>query len=259
MSNGGSSRIKHIALLAAAASLIAAISVRGWEHTLTALPHVSTACPKGVRSILVIGQSHASNTGPKRHVAWTDSYSFHAGKCFYLRDPMPGTAGRGGSIWPKFAEALGKPAVIANIAISGSAIDKWTTDRQLALVREKLAAMKKAGYPDPLVIWMQGETDAGKQTDAATYLAELRKLHAVAPGSRWLIVRESICYGRQRKYRPLDDARDRLAREHANVTVGPDLDKFPLSFRGDDKCHLTAEGQDILARTIADAARPLLR
>lgn len=259
MSDGGSSRIKHIALLVAAASLIAAISVRGWEHTLTALPHISAACPKDARSILVIGQSHASNTGPKRHIAWADSYSFDAGQCFYLRDPMPGTAGKGGSIWPRFAEALGKPVVIANMAISGSAIDKWTTDRQLARVRGKLAAMKKAGYPDPLVIWMQGETDAGKQTDAATYLAELRKLHAVAPGSLWLIVRESICYGRQAKHRPLDDARDRLAREQENVTIGPDLDQFPLNLRGDDKCHLTAEGQDILSRQIADAARPLLR
>ncbi|HEV7340864.1 MAG TPA: sialate O-acetylesterase [Sphingopyxis sp.] len=251
--------MKRTIILTAALLVFALISVRGWEHTVTALPQIEAKCPEGTDAILVIGQSHASNTGPKRHISWSRSYSFDGGACYYLRDPMPGTAGEGGSIWPKFAEFLRKPVVISNLAISGSAISQWTADTQRAKIRQAITDLDRSGFPDPLIIWMQGETDAAKSTDTTTYHAELTKLFATAPKHRWLIMRESVCYGKQTKWKPLDEARDQLAAENPNVTIGPDLDLLPLPLRQRDKCHLTAEGQEVLARQIAAAAAPILR
>ncbi|MBN8843236.1 MAG: hypothetical protein J0H88_08305 [Sphingomonadales bacterium] len=250
--------MKRAAIAVAVLIVFATVSLRGWEHTLTALPHLEAQCPKATDAILVLGQSHASNTGTKRQVAWERSYSFDREKCFYLRDPMPGTAGNGGSIWPSFAEFTENPVVIADMAISGSAIEQWTTETQLRKIRRTLAAMKRAGYSEPLVVWMQGETNAARRTGASTYNAELEKLIAVAPRLKWLIVRESVCDDVQVKWRPLDEARDKLAREHANVVIGPDLDHIPARLRQEDRCHLTPEGQNLLARQLAESAKPLL-
>ena len=119
--------------------------------------------------------------------------------------------------------------------------------------------MEKAGYPKPLIIWMQGETDAAKATSADVYFTELTKLHSAAPELRWLIMRESVCHENQAKWKPLDEARERLVADMPNVTIGPDLDLLPLTLRQRDKCHLTADGQDVLARQIAAAATPILR
>jgi lysophospholipase L1-like esterase len=171
---------------------------------------------------------------------------------------MPGTAGRSGSIWPSFVDALGRPVVIANLAISGSAIDEWTTRASVARIRETLGQLRTAGYPNPVIIWMQGETDGGRRTTADTYFRQLETLMTVAPSVPWLLTRESICYDNQRKWQPLDDARNRLRAIHPNVTIGPDLDRIPLALRQADRCHLTTAGQDRLARELAQAVGPLL-
>ena len=105
---------------------------------------------------------------------------------------------------------------------------------------------------------MQGETDGARRTSAAAYHAQLQKLMTLAPQLRWLMTKESICYDVQTKWTPLDAARERLARERSNVTIGPDLDSIPLAQRQGDKCHLTPEGQELLATALANAARPLL-
>ena len=257
----GGVRPWHVAIvmiLAAIAALALLASQKGFEHSLAGLPHWSTACPQGASAVLVIGQSQASNTGPKRHISLSGSRAFADGKCYYLRDPMPGTGGRGGTIWPGFADRLGRRVLIADIAISGSAIEEWTVPAQLAKVRRTLDDLRRAGYPDPLIIWMQGETNGARRTTAAAYHAQLRTLLQQAPDRRWLITRESICYGMQDKWRPLDEARDRIARAFPNVTLGPDLDNLGLAMRQEDRCHLTVEGQARLASGLADAARPLL-
>ena len=234
------------------------LSQKGFEHSLAGLPHWTTACPQGAPAILVIGQSQASNTGPRRHISFTGSRAFASGSCYYLRDPMPGTAGRGGTIWPLFADKLGKKVVIADIAISGSAIEEWTVPKQLARFRRALADLRAAGYSKPLIIWMQGETNGARRTSAAAYGTHLRTLLDVAPDLPWLITRESICYGMQTKWQPLDVARNRLAARFRNITIGPDLDEIGLQLRQPDHCHLTPSGQERLAAAMAKAAAPLI-
>ncbi len=255
----GNSKIRVLSVLLVLFGIVAfAVSRKGLEHNLAGLPHWTTSCPRNAVPILVIGQSQASNTGPRRHISFSGSRAFADGHCYYLRDPMPGTGGRGGTIWPEFADRIGKPVLIADIAISGSAIEQWTTPDQLAKFSRTLTALRAAGYPKPLIIWMQGETNGAQQSSANAYYAQLHILLQVAPDYRWLITRESICYGMQTKWMPLDMARDRIAREFKSVTIGPDLDKFGLSLRQSDRCHMTANGQAILANALAITARVLL-
>jgi hypothetical protein len=80
----------------------------------------------------------------------------------------------------------------------------------------------------------------------------------IAPDNRWLITRESICYGLQKKWPPLDVARDKIARDFRTVTIGPDLDTTGIAFRQSDRCHLTFAGQAALSTDLAVAAEPLL-
>ncbi|MBJ6122619.1 sialate O-acetylesterase [Sphingomonas mollis] len=245
-------------ILSLVAFLVYQISTRGWTQIVTGLPKVSVPCPSSAQAFLVIGQSHASNTGVERHRPTATAYAFDDGDCYSLMDPMPGTTGRSGSIWPAFADALGHPSVIANIAISGSAIEQWTTSEQMAKVRRTLAAMKATGYPDPIIIFMQGETNAGLRDPAARYLAQLRRLISVDPTATWIITRESVCRKSPTKWQPLDDARDQLAREYAGVVIGPDLDRIPMNKRQDDRCHLTSAAQTWLGHQIAYTVRSLV-
>jgi len=230
-----------------------------FEHSVAGLPHWATSCPKNATPILVIGQSQASNTGPRRHISFSGSRAFADGKCYYMRDPMPGTAGRGGTIWPIFADMLSKRVVVANIAISGSAIKQWTMPEQIAKFRRTLADFRAAGYPKPIIIWMQGETDGASRTDAHIYYAHLHKILQIAPNNHWIITRESICYTFQNKWAPLDVARDKIASEFPKVTIGPDLDAMGLEFRQTDHCHLTDEGQELLAKNLSATAQYLIR
>ncbi|KQU47472.1 hypothetical protein ASG67_14605 [Sphingomonas sp. Leaf339] len=232
------------------------LATRGWTQIVTGLPRISRSCPSpSTQAFLVIGQSHASNTGVERHRTTATAYAFADGDCYPLMDPMPGTTGRNGSVWPAFADALGHPSIIANISISGSAIEQWTTPAQMAKVRRTLNAMKATGYRDPIVIFMQGETNAALQNSAARYYDQLRQLISVDPTATWIVTRESICGKSPTKWQPLDDARDRLAREYDRVVIGPDLDRIPMSRRQDDKCHLTSVAQTWLGQQLAATVR----
>jgi predicted membrane-bound mannosyltransferase len=259
----GSARKLYVLLALVGILLISLVSLRihrsGWQQTLTALPRFPVTCPTDTQAILVMGQSHASNTGPHRNVAERKSYATSGSRCYRLRDPMPGTAGRGGSIWPGFADALDRSVTIADIAISGSAIEDWTTPDMLGKVNKTLAELRAAGFRPPLVIWMQGETDAARRTTADVYHSHLRRLLDATGDLTWLITRESVCYDIQTKWRALDEARDRLARENPNVHLGPDLDSMPRELRQQDNCHLTTQGQQVLGMALAESAKPLIR
>jgi hypothetical protein len=228
-------------------------------HSLAGLPHWTTRCPKDATAILVIGQSQASNTGPRRHISFSASRAFADSQCYYLRDPMPGTAGRGGTVWPEFADKIGKRLVIEDIAISGSAIEEWTAPDQLRRFKTAITQLHAAGYPNPIIILMQGETNTATHTTAASYYQSLHSLLEVAPKNDWIITRESVCYARQRKWVPLDIARDRIAREFPNVTIGPDLDQIGIALRQPDHCHMTPEGQTLLAGELSASARGLMQ
>ena len=227
------------------------VSSKGIAHSIAGLPHVPATCDTRSHPILVIGQSQASNTGPVRSISDIKSFALDQRVCYHLRDPMPGSGGRGGSLWPRFAGALRQPVTIIDIAISGSAIERWTTQKQLAKIKTALADFKALGFAEPTIIWMQGETNAARHDSANRYEAQLRKVLATAPNAHWIITRESICNGVEAPSTALNVARDRVAAAFPQVTIGPDLDTIPLSYRQEDRCHMTPAAQDLIAHQMA--------
>lgn len=226
---------------------------KGLAHSIAGLPHIPTACDTHSHPILVIGQSQASNTGPVRSISDIKAFALDQETCYHLRDPMPGSGGRGGSLWPRFANAVHQPVTIINLAISGSAIELWTGKEQITKIRGALADFKKLGFADPTIIWMQGETNAARHDTAEHYEAQLRALLATAPTNRWIITRESICSKIDTPSSALNVARDRVAAAFPRVTIGPDLDTIPLSYRQEDRCHMTPAAQELIAYQLAEA------
>jgi hypothetical protein len=248
-----------LTLLCATSFVLYKIYTKGWVQVVTALPHLPVRCPPKKTAILVIGQSQASNTGQYRRIPNYDkAFAFADGKCFHLRDPVPGTLGRSGSIWPIFVDNLKSEIIIANISISGSSIEQWTTKAAKYKIASTIRSLNQAGYSAPIIILMQGETNAGLKTSRASYRNSLKKLIGVAPYHKWLITRESICFDNQTKWHPLDEARNDVALQNKNIVIGPDLDKIPLNMRLNDRCHLQKSGQDWLAMQMSVYVRRMM-
>lgn len=233
------------------------LSTKGFAHSVAGLPHLATSCDTNSHPILVIGQSQASNTGPVRAISGIRSFALNDGICYHLRDPMPGTGGRGGSVWPRFADALQQPVTIIDIAISGSAIERWTTPEQVQKVHRALADFKALGFAEPTIIWMQGETNAARNDTKEHYEKQLKTVLDIAPRHNWIIARESICNAVTVRSASLNEARDSIARTFPHVTIGPDLDDIPLGLRQPDHCHMTPENQKVIAQQLADIFKTL--
>lgn len=230
---------------------------KGWTHVVSGLPHFPQACDVRSHPILVLGQSQASNTGPLRDNSVIQAFALEEGSCYHLRDPMPGTGGRGGSIWPRFANSLNQPVTITNLAISGSSIEEWTNPRQIKKIQHALKGFKDKGFSSPTIIWMQGETNAARHDTSEHYELELRKLMSIAPYNQWIITRESICRPISLPSAALNQARDRVAKRFPRVVFGPNLDTIPLSQRQPDRCHMTSANQELIAQQLADTFRHL--
>lgn len=218
----------------------------GAGHLVTLLPTPEVHCPEHVRTtaILVLGQSQGANTGEARTIARSpNSFMFQDGKCWHLQDPVKGTPDRGGSIWPAFADSYARPVIVSNLSVSGSSIKLWVTSEKIALIHRSLEDLRRLGY-NPVIIWMNGETDSAAGMTADEYLKYLNVLGHEFAESRWFITRESRCYDKQSKYRPLDEARDHFVSFQPTLRkMGPDLDKVPVSLRQPDGCHLNRDGQ----------------
>lgn len=241
-----------VAAVAAILLAIAAVPRPLREHLLTRLPLAPIACPSEATTIVVFGQSQATNSGERRAIGPDHAYAFHDGRCYPLRDPLPGASGRGGSVWPAFAHAYGRPVVIINGSVDGAAIEDLA-GAPVRRLRVQIAEAERHGLDADLTIYMQGETDAARETGATDYLAHLRRLRAALPG-RWLLMRHSRCD--HAPWPPLDAARAALARADAEVTLGPQLDELGPALRRDG-CHFNRTGQDVVGAAIARAARQL--
>lgn len=247
-----SAKIAALVLIVAGASVAIKAYCKGWTHIITAIPHVRRSCNTRSHPILVLGQSQASNTGSSRSISNIEAFALNQGNCYHLRDPMPGTGGRGGSVWPRFANILNQPVTITDIAISGSAIEQWTTPEQINKVLTAIRAFKEKGFSQPTIIWMQGETNAARHNTTAQYESQLQKIIAIAPNNKWIIARESICANINSPSIELNIARDHIAHRYKNVIIGPNIDDIPLSQRQSDRCHMTEANQELIARRLAD-------
>ena len=234
-----------------------AISQKGFAHFITYAPHIPISCPAlATRAYLILGQSQAANSGQIRHIPQHLSHVFKDGTCYALRDPIVGATNKGGSIWPAFSDALGGNIVMTNMAITGSSIKDWTKPKQIQKVKAALTKMRQQGW-EPKIIWMQGEADAYFKMNPDEYEKNLRQVVALAPSSQWVITRESKCLDLQTVNVGMNLARDHVAADFPNVSIGLDLDAFPITMRQDDHCHFTSEAQRQIGTALTK--NPILR
>ncbi len=133
----------------------------------------------GVGEVFITaGQSNAGNHGHTRQAAADDRVvSYHAGTWAHARDPMPGTTGDGGSIWPILGDMLVRnlqvPVGFACVAVGGSASSYWLPPatggygRLLTILGELEAGGARA------ILWHQGESDSMGLVSAEQYYSNL--------------------------------------------------------------------------------------
>ena len=230
----------------------ATVALNEWRSEDHAAPQT---CEKlralGAPLIIVLGQSNAASHG-QPDAAAPPTWIFHAGGCGLRGDPLPGTTGRGASIWPWLAQDLkaqvphGAPVVLAPIAVGGTRIDHWTSPGPMnALLLSSLAQVAASGLPVRAIVWQQGEADMLAGTSAEEYQAGLgmlgRTIAARGIDAPLYIARSTYC--RQSGTGAIRRGVDRYLDAHAGLRVraGPDTDLL-LGENRYDGCHFSAIG-----------------
>jgi lysophospholipase L1-like esterase len=250
-------------LLIAAAAALAALYWFGWrpahareqraEQTLSGiqLPRASDAKPCRVAAqaprpivLLALGQSNAGNHGQSRGGSahgsvWVD------GRCYAIRDPLPGGTGSGGSLWSRLAvELANDDLTLIVLGVDATSVSDWTGGNA---VRRRLDALLQALQRDGVrvsaVLWQQGESDARTGTTRDIYaerftaLVQNLRQHAVA--APIIAARSTRC--RNDGSADVRDAIADVARREPGVHVGPDFDALDASLRSDG-CHFSTSG-----------------
>lgn len=249
----------------------------GMEKNWTRLPGPSAAagrtpvaCPDPAITHLLVtgGQSNAANAGTARATLpeGAEVYIWFDGQCFHGEDPMLGAGGTGGSLWPPIgaalADGLGAPVLFVNGAVGASQVGDWLDRRSgyLNTLLGRIAQAQTAGYTPELILWHQGETDAGIMPDTpkgrATMQAQFEALTGAlleaTPNARLYLFQASKCTGAQRVngvaamravQRAVADGNDR-------IIEGLDTDTFGDDFRW-DRCHFNSHGREAITDVLA--------
>ncbi|MEN2991746.1 sialate O-acetylesterase [Tistrella sp. BH-R2-4] len=241
----------------------------GAYGTIPGAPFARPAtCPDGnAITILIAGQSNAANTVPDRRQAGRGAYSLMGGHCHHLADPLPGASGWKGSMWPLFADGLtastGRPVVLIGAAVGGSRVADWSSPygHAIAGLPARITTATAAGLPVDLVIWIQGEADANRDTPAERYTAGLTRvidrIDGLTGGSPWIIVPTALRIdGRQNMAirRAQNMVIDAAPRRHR----GPDLDRINGPGDRHDGVHLARAAADRVAAALAEQAAAIV-
>jgi hypothetical protein len=215
-------------------------------------PQVDLAALQGKRLMvaLVFGQSNSGNGGETRATAGNDVYVFHQGRLAAADDPLPGASGSGGSVWtrlgPRIVErGLADAVVFVPVVVGGSPIERWTPDGDVhPLLVTALDDLASAGIPLTHLLWHQGESDAGRGTPPADYVARfhsmLETFRSRGIDAPVLVSVATLC----RAHRPDDvirDAQRSLVNPELGIFAGPDTDLLGYAYRYDG-CHFSTEG-----------------
>lgn len=234
----------------------------------------SIPCPKDAFVIVTGGQSNAANhlSDPVDASPDLPAYMFFRSRCYPLQDPVLGATGNRGSLWTRLGLRLAaetrRSVVFINGGVTSTAFRDWTIhptgyfERLHATVKDAAAA----GLRPNLVIWHQGESDAHRAADTATFAAELDDLlHRVRrdlvpdPRRPILLFKTSVCAGnRLNPNTALREAQRRAAETHEGVLIAMDTDTLGKRDRYDD-CHFNARGREAIVDHLTGQIAPLIR
>lgn len=222
-------------------------------------------CPS--RDALVIltgGQSNAANSYGDVDPMESNLQlaMIHEGKCYALQSPVLGATGNGESLWPRLGQALteryDRPVVFINGAVGTTQVSDWLDSRSgyLERMRRAIVGAQGLGFQPSLVLWIQGETDAGIQVEPDAFRQDFEELIGsidLTIGERgstpnWVLYRSSYCMGRDNNGPKLEAALASLTNERADrLHLGPSLTAYDNTHRRDG-CHLNRKGRDKLIK-----------
>jgi hypothetical protein len=116
--------------------------------------------------ILTLGQSNAGNSSNSLDTAGSSVYSYYNGKLYQAADPLIGSNGIGGSVWPAIADrlistGLYKHVVLIPIAVGNTNIDNWAHGKCSEKLKETLRDLKSRNIKLTHILWHQGESNNG--------------------------------------------------------------------------------------------------
>ncbi len=195
--------------------------------------------------VLVLGQSNSANHAETRADGGPGVYSWHEGRCYEARDPLPGASGSGGSLWTRLGPMLraanaADTVLFVPLGVTTTSVAQW--DRHPVLVGRLEAVARALAAADihvTHVVWYQGEADSFKATSAQDYrrdfhrvLARLRALGIAAPV---YVPLATLC---QKRSNPaVREAQRVLPDELAGVRPGPDMDAIFGAVHRYNGCH----------------------
>lgn len=235
------------------------------------------ACPRRALVIASFGQSNAANSvRPRLPQTWPANllqYDWRLDRCLPYREPLRGTDGEGGYALSPLLRQLAMehrgPLLLVPFARGASSVLDWSegplAERQ-ALV---LARLRQRQLPPAVVLWHQGESDAGppgaeaaggQTLSGAAYGAALRQVlqrtRAVFPGARLGIALVSRCRDGG-PWPPLRQAQRQLAATVPGGFVSADSDRVWGGLSRYDQCHFSPIGAQRLSALTLTAMRRL--
>ena len=150
------------------------------------------------------------------------------GRCYPAIDPVPGSEGTLGSVWPAVGDAMvqsgfASSVVFVSAAMGGTSIAQWADGAGLGgYLHERLVGLGKIDY----VLWHQGESDRGlSMVEYATRLHDVIGNIRTVTAAPILVAQASVCGTTG----PAPDIRAaQLSKvDHARaIFAGPDIDRF---------------------------------
>lgn len=222
--------------------------------------------------ILTGGQSNAANSlsDPVDAAPSRRAYMFFRGRCYPLSDPLLGATDGRGSLWTALGHRLavetGRAVVFVNAAVGATTCADWLEPRSGYFERMRRAVEDAArqGLRPHLILWSQGEADAGRRAPAGVFERELGALVTrlldelpLASDARLVLYGVSACYG-GRSNADLREAQRRVAKSAPRVVEGPDTDRYGARFRYDG-CHFNGRGRDAIVEDTVRLIIPLLK
>ncbi len=215
---------------------------------------------KRVWICLVIGQSNGGNDCSVRTASHQDRvYFLHKNQLTHALDPLPGSTGAGGSLWPTVGDLVIKGnhtdcIVFVGCSVGGTLIEDWVPGGRLnCLITAKLRNLRRLGLEPTHVLWHQGESDTVNGTTGLDYHRSLLQVIQSIRGQdvKCPIFIAQATHAFDRESSPIREAQKSVVSQQNAIFAGPNTDTLGPDFRFDG-VHWNEVGQKRAAELWAD-------
>ena len=219
--------------------------------------------------ILVLGQSNSANHSEEKYATQFPGrvLNFYKGKCYSAESPLLGASGLEGEYLTPIGDSLIETrlfqnVIIINASIGGSKVGDWVDSGRLAKPLLLTLDTLRLKYKVTITIWHQGESDFTSNTSFDDYRKSFKSLEKTLwqneVSAPILIVTSTICgynssWSAQNQValaqKSLIDDRHIFLGLDADARLGV-KDRRPQSPSQEPNCHLSSEGQTVVANSI---------